>query len=458
MANNFFNQARELEQTPFAIESGIKRRMESFEANRPPLNLKTPNDFRKGFFNKPDLSDIQAGFAFKEAIESGDQAVVQQFIDAGMFENLDETATQKAVEMIQNVKDIQSKFTPMGIKRMGGIRMILKSGLPGEEKTRSLQTPKGAVEKTVKGPTIDDLVIRERMAAGDSMLEATRALARAKKAEPLGGKVEEEKRPLFETEERKKPTKAGVLGKIFEKMASGEELSSGEQSVLQTTQKKGFHVTTKPDGTTVVEFGGTGVQEPTRPFKTQIQKETFSAQKGLGELIALKEKITPESFGITASIQKGMQEVFEFISPGSTPKGIAKPAADRDKLFRQGEETFALRVKQLTGVQFGEKEATRLKKSFPNADDNFAEFNNKIDDLIDAHLRSIARLKRFNNPTDRNVINSIVNSVPLGTITKEEIEDVRKEFGLSEDAAGTDESKDLSGLSDEEILRRIGVQ
>jgi hypothetical protein len=410
--------------------------------------LKTPEDI-------PDINTPEGGRAMQAALDAGDLELVDRFFAAGI--QLNEKASNSVAKQTGDIRAIKAKFTPKGIRALGGIQSILKQGLLGEQKTRTFQAPKGRVEKSVKGPTADELVIRERIAAGDSMLEATRALAQAKKAEPLGGGVKEEKRPLFEKGERKLPTKAGVLGKIFEKMATGKKLSPGEQNVLQTTQTKGFQVTTKPDGTTVVEFGGTGIQEPTRPFKTQIQKETFSAQKGLGELITLREKITPESFGVTSSMQKGIQEVFEFISPGSTPEEIAKPIASRDKLFRQSEEAFALRVKELTGVQFGEKEATRLKKSFPNAQDNFAEFQNKLDDLIDSYLRSIARLKRFNAPTDRNVIKSIINSVPLGTITEEEIEAVKKDFGLSESDA-QERSEDLSTLSDDEILHRAGVQ
>ena len=229
MPDNLFNRSTQQAPVPSPFQAELARTQEEIVSQRatfstrteskPLLNLKTPDDFRKGFFNRPDLSDIQAGFAFKEAIESGDQAVVQQFIDAGMFDNLDETATQKAVEMIQNVKDIQNKFTPMGIERMGGIRRILTSGLPGEEKTRSLQTPKGAVEKTIKGPTTDDLVIRERMAAGDSLIEATRALARAKKGEPIEGEREEEKRPLFKTEPTRKQITATEKAKAKGKAA-----------------------------------------------------------------------------------------------------------------------------------------------------------------------------------------------------------------------------------------------
>ena len=214
-------------------------------------------------------------------------------------------------------------------------------------------------------------------------------------------------------------------------------------SLKQSLKGKGLSGNiTLPDGT-AISIGDAALQTPTKPFTTQIQKETFSAQKGLGELIALRAKITPESFGVTSSLQKGVQEAFEFFLPGSTPKGVAKPIRNRDRFFRQAEEAFALRVKELTGVQFGEKEAQRLKKSFPNAEDNFAEFQNKVDDLTDSYIRAIARLKRFGNPTDRNIVKSIANSVPLGEITPEEVNSVRAEFGL--DVAGTVAAPQVTG-------------
>lgn len=239
MANNFFDQARQQENTPFEIERGIASRRKAFEANKPPLNLKTPGNFRKGFFGRPDLNDIQAGFAFREAIESGNQAVVQQFIDAGMYDNLDETATQKAVEMIQNVKDIQKRLTPRGIAVYGGIRRLLKDGFPGQEKPQTIQTPKGPQQKFIKGPTTDDLAIRERLAAGDSILEATRSLARAKKGEPI---EKEEKRPLFETEPTRKQITAIEKAKKqptqFEKRKQLLAESKFNESLKKISSKK----------------------------------------------------------------------------------------------------------------------------------------------------------------------------------------------------------------------------
>lgn len=171
---------------------------------------------------------------------------------------------------------------------------------------------------------------------------------------------------------------------------------------------------------------------PTPPFKTQIQKETFSTVTGLQELASLKEKITPESFGAVSVLKKAMQESFEFFSPGSTPKWVAETTTNRDKLFRQSGESFALWIKKLTGVQFGEREAERLKKGYPNADDNFAEYTNKFEDIVDSYVRSVARLKRFESPSDPNIRKQIFNAVPLSSITQEEIAAVKQSFGMAD--------------------------
>jgi hypothetical protein len=212
-----------------------------------------------------------------------------------------------------------------------------------------------------------------------------------------------------------------------------ENLNPAEQARFNSlTAKRGISFRVAPDGT--IEFAqGAELGEPTPAFKTQIQKETADAVKSLQEFRALRQKVTPESFGITSELAKAIQETFEFISPGSTPKWAADITRNRDKLFRQINEAFALWIKALTGVQFGEKEAKRLKKGFPNQGDNYAEFMNKLDDIEDSYIRSIARLKRFGYPSDKKIRTNIFNSVPLSDITPAEIEAVKKEFGISSD-------------------------
>lgn len=251
---------------------------------------------------------------------------------------------------------------------------------------------------------------------------------------------------------KKAPTKASIQGQVLQKFISGEKLNPQEQAVYQGMQKKGTNVRFNPDtGTFEVSIGGE-LSQPTPTFQTQIQKETDATVRGVQGFITMRDKITPEAFGVTSKLAKGMQEVSEFFSPGSTPKWAADITVKRDKLFRQTEQDFALWVKQLTGVQFGEKEATRLKKGYPNAEDNYAEFNNKFEDIFDSYIRSIARLKRFNNPTNPKIRSQIFNAVPLGVITLEEIETVKQDFGLTI----TGKSEELDPTTASQILQEAG--
>jgi hypothetical protein len=178
------------------------------------------------------------------------------------------------------------------------------------------------------------------------------------------------------------------------------------------------------------------IAQPTPTFTTQVQKETYAGVKGIQELFALKKKFSKESFGIVSDVKKGFQEFFEYFKPGSTPVSIAGDVKSRDKLFRQANLAFAEFVKDLTGVQFSEKEAKRLKKGFPNEDDNYAEFQNKLEDLIDAHLRSLVRLSRFDPSINldnilgenRDKLEQAINSVALDSISEEEVMFMRQKF------------------------------
>jgi hypothetical protein len=275
-------------------------------------------------------------------------------------------------------------------------------------------------------------------------------------AAEFSGYVGPEKQRLIESlpgriESQRERQEAAKRGEAFGDKDIEAYIAAGGDPKDFPVDKKGVQLTVGPDGTIEFSQGG-ALQQPTKPFQTQIQKETFSAATGLQELTALKQKVTPELFGIAASLKKGLQEVSEFFAPGSTPKFAAIPTANRDRLFRQSEESFALWVKKLTGVQFGEKEATRLKKGYPHSKDNYAEFTTKLDDIINSYVRSIARLRRFNNPTDPRVRNQVFNAVPLSAITQDEINSVKTEFGFGDST----QTQDLSNVSTEELLRQLG--
>lgn len=150
--------------------------------------LKTPDDFRGGLFNRPDVNSVQAAQAFRSAIEAGDLGVTQQFIDAGIIDNLHQVDAQKAFEMIEKVKDVQGRFTPKGIERFGGMRRILREGLPGEQKPQTIQTPKGPQQKLTKAPSQDDMFFQEFNAAAtpeeqNEILDRFSRFQKAKKGE-----------------------------------------------------------------------------------------------------------------------------------------------------------------------------------------------------------------------------------------------------------------------------------
>jgi hypothetical protein len=235
-----------------------------------------------------------------------------------------------------------------------------------------------------------------------------------------------------------------------------------------TATSKGMSLKVNPDGT--VEFAQGGVfDKPTPAFKTQAQKELVGIRKSLDSLNEIQKAFKPELFGYGGAVRGGVSRFIDNISEKLLPEtGVFSKGFLNDEVSakRRAEESFNIYKKNITGVQFSVKELEFLKRAWPVPSDSPTVFIAKLNDVKDSHVRSVARLLRFgykftdegkminpDSPPDK----SQIFGVSLSDITPEEMERTRLLLSGGQGAPGTTQ-EDLSGLSDEEIMRQLGAQ
>lgn len=238
--------------------------------------------------------------------------------------------------------------------------------------------------------------------------------------------TEIEKALGIETPEAKKPqTKLGKL--IAERNALPEDdpqIKLYDAAISKEATRTGERVTVNPDGTVTWERGvtmGEGGQLE-KPVLKDIQTKLLGGREQLARLENIKTQFDPEWLTLGGKAEMwatGMKSYLDIPGLEISPEKGKKYDA-YIKFRRDVAENINLYIKEITGAQMSESEATRLGKAMPQDKDNPHEFQSKLDSVLKATRAAVKRYQYYlNKGLSEPEVQKLINSgaaIPLADI------------------------------------------
>lgn len=156
-----------------------------------------------------------------------------------------------------------------------------------------------------------------------------------------------------------------------------------------TYVRQGQKLIKNPEGLTILRTGRTGEDIASMTKKTQgsLEQDILNADKASSRLDAIKEAFRPEFTEVGTKIAAGWNALQEKLGINLN-KASKKDLADYSAFGRKSIANLNLYIKEITGAQMSEKEATRLRRAMPDLGDGLfdgdsaTQFKSKMDDII----------------------------------------------------------------------------
>jgi len=196
-----------------------------------------------------------------------------------------------------------------------------------------------------------------------------------------------------EWQQVKEPAEAlSPLGKLVREHNALPEGDSTKAMYLQAIKKNitqtGQRITLGPDGTVTIEEGPLGAGGAmTKKTQGTIEEKLMGANEQLARLEQISGEFRPEYLEVGTRLKNMWTGLKAKLGQGVSPED-RQELQSLQSFKRKAIENINLYIKEITGAQMSEREATRLRQAMPDVGDNWYSgddpitFKSKLDDII----------------------------------------------------------------------------
>ncbi len=223
-------------------------------------------------------------------------------------------------------------------------------------------------------------------------------------------------------------------------------------------RQKGWEIEVDKDGNVSISQGGAPSQWG-KKGRGNVEEKLFNAREGLARIQTIEDSYRPEFQQIGTRFQAAWAAGKEFLGFELDPEDKAL-VADYAVYKRNAIENINRYIKEITGAQMSEAEATRLRKGVPDPGDSWytgdspTEFNSKLKSQA-RQLRGAAARYQYalKNGWDMNPEN-LAKALPL-----DGVEDMIEERGAALERQLRARRPDLSESAIEGfVMKQLGVE
>jgi len=239
----------------------------------------------------------------------------------------------------------------------------------------------------------------------------------------------------------------------------------GNQRVIDGAQpmpgQKGMSVTTNPDGTTSVSWGGTdgaGGGDITNSTKGKLEQAVVDTAKSLGAYDRISASYNPDSLTYQGAAEAKGLEILEKMSPSFLNDDQREVLGKHTMMKSDVLTNLSAEIKAFAGAAVSKDEYKRISAGMPTMDDSATVFQTKIKASRKALKHAHARAQYF---LKRGVVNAtpemMERQIPLGRMDKmmKSVADRALESAMSSnpDLSGAEKYK----IGNEAVMAAFGV-
>ncbi len=198
-----------------------------------------------------------------------------------------------------------------------------------------------------------------------------------------------------------------------------------------SSPSKGMEITTG-DGTTIRT--GVPTSDMTGPTRNKVQEKLMNSVEGLSRIEGIIKDFKPEYQQVPSKLGFKWTELKDKFNLGEI-KDDDRKSLEEFSVYKQNSlNNINLYIKEITGAQMSEKEATRIRQGLPDPGENVfdgdspTEFYSK---MVNTYKQTKAAVARYNyylkKGIDPNAIGSMVNDG--GAVSLTEMEKIIEERG-----------------------------